>query len=74
MILSTKQKGFIKANRTILEEIFTAKIEDLRDKAEVCPPEMTESIKMSIKDFREWLGLIKVFTKKKKKEKEESFI
>jgi hypothetical protein len=73
MKLTPKQRKFVSRNRKDLLELFTSSIDDLRDRMEVCPTEKTEPMKLLIKEFRDWLILVGVCSKKKK-DKQESFI
>lgn len=72
--ITSEEKTFIKRNKEILAGLFVKKIEELKENVLTCPDAERGSMILMINEIKKWLLEIKVFTKKKSKDKADNFI
>ncbi len=64
--LSRTEANFLKENKGILGELFTKRVEDLKEQMLLCKPEEVELKRQMINEFKSWLLTIKIFSETKK--------
>ena len=68
--LTRTESHFLKENKGILAELFTKRVEDLKEQMLLCKPEEVELKRQMINEFKSWLLTIKIFSETKKKKKD----
>ena len=67
MKITNKERAFFKANKEVLESLFSKRIVDLQEDVFSMPSGADRDVKIEfIREFKDWLTTVKLFGKREK--------